>query len=68
MENQSKRYYLEVIGCQKPERYVVKAHKCHTNHLEGGYIFLDKNDSVLSIYPIQNTIIKSIETIKSENE
>ena len=52
-----KKYYMEVIGASK-ELYTVKAN--HVSLVDGCYRFY-LNDEVVAMYPIQRTIIKSIE-------
>ena len=59
--NNMKKYYIEVIGGAK-SLYVVNASNMEINS-KGCYIFSEGEDTV-ALYPINRTIIKSIEDIK----
>ena len=59
--NNMKKYYIEVIGGAK-SLYIVNASIMEINS-KGCYIFLEGEDTV-ALYPIDRTIIKSIEDIK----
>lgn len=54
------KYYLEVIGGQNTNQlYVVNAYEIVTG--EGYYRFVDEFRVMVACYPIEHTIIKSIE-------
>jgi hypothetical protein len=55
-----KKYYIEVIGASK-ELYTVKADNMLTKS-DGCYVFYDEYGSIIASYPIDKSIIKSIET------
>lgn len=58
MDNQIKKYYMEVIGGSKA-LYTVNAHSITISDC-GCYRFY-LNDELVASYPIDRTIIKSIE-------
>jgi len=55
-----KKYYIEVIGASK-ELYTVKADHMLTQ-LDGCYVFYDEEGNMIASYPINRSIIKSVET------
>jgi hypothetical protein len=54
-----KKYYIEVIGASK-ELYTVKADHMLTQ-LDGCYVFYDEEGNMIASYPINRSIIKSVE-------
>jgi hypothetical protein len=60
-----KKYYLEVIGGSNPNQlYVVNANYLHIG--QRYYKFEAEDNVLLAVYPIERTIIKSIETSKKD--
>lgn len=57
------KYYLEVIGGQK-ELYTVKANDMIIGN-NGCYVFV-LDDNAIAMYPIERTIVKSIEEKTNE--